>query len=44
MSAGTCHTTQVGAYAVEGHVPLEAIERLVSELPEVDGIVWPSVY
>jgi hypothetical protein len=27
----SCHTTEVDGYAVEGHVPLEAIERLLSE-------------
>lgn len=43
MSAWSCHTTQAGAYAVEGHVPLEAIERLLSELPEIDGIALPGM-
>ncbi len=34
----SCHTGQIGGYAVEGHVPLEAIDRLLTERPEVDGI------
>jgi len=42
-SAWSCHTTQVGGYAVEGHVPLEAVERLLSERPKVDGIALPGM-
>ena len=34
----SCHTGQIAGYAVEGHVPLEAIDRLLTERPEVDGI------
>ena len=33
-----CHTSLVDGYVVEGHVPVEAIERLLSERPAVDGI------
>lgn len=29
----SCHTTTVGGYAVEGHVPLEDVQRLLSEKP-----------
>jgi hypothetical protein len=29
----SCHTTIVGAYAVEGHVPLDAVQRLLVEKP-----------
>jgi hypothetical protein len=34
----SCHTGQIAGYAIEGHVPLAAIERLLTERPEVDGI------
>lgn len=34
----SCHTSVVDGYVVEGHVPLEAIERLLSERPDIDGI------
>jgi len=34
----SCHTTQVGGYVVEGHVPAEAIKRLLAERPNVTGI------
>lgn len=43
MSAWSCHTTVIEGYAVEGHVPLEAIERLLDERPEVDGIALPGM-
>ena len=33
-----CHTSVVDGYVVEGHVPVEAIDRLLSERPAVDGI------
>ena len=34
----SCHTAIVDGYIVEGHVPLEAIERLLAERPAIDGI------
>lgn len=33
-----CHTSVVDGYVVEGHVPVEAIHRLLSERPAIDGI------
>lgn len=33
-----CHTSTIDGYVVEGHVPVEAVERLLSERPELDGI------
>lgn len=33
-----CHTSLMDDYVVEGHVPVEAIDRLLSERPAVDGI------
>ena len=33
-----CHTSVVDGYVVEGHVPVEAIDRLLLERPAVDGI------
>ena len=29
----SCHTATVGDYVIEGHVPLDAVRRLVSEKP-----------
>ncbi len=33
-----CHTSVIDGYVVEGHVPVEAIDRLLSEQPDLDGI------
>jgi len=33
-----CHTAQIGDYAIEGHVPADAIKRLLLERPEAAGI------
>ncbi len=35
---GACHTVLMGGYAIEGHVPFAAVERLFEERPDVDGI------
>lgn len=35
----SCHTTLVGAYAIEGHVPMEDVARLLRERPSgIKGI------
>ena len=39
----SCHTTVVGGYAVEGHVPLKVIERLLAEKPPIRGISLPGM-
>jgi hypothetical protein len=39
----SCHTAKVGPYVVEGHVPLEAIEKLFKESPKVTGIASPGM-
>src|SRR3989338_3517880 len=39
----SCHTTKVGDYFVEGHVPVEAIEKLMSEKPDIAGIALPGM-
>jgi hypothetical protein len=38
----SCHTTVVGDYFIEGHVPIEAIDKLLSEKPLIDGIALPG--
>jgi hypothetical protein len=38
-----CHTAEIAGYVVEGHVPFEAIERLLEERPEIDGIAVPGM-
>ncbi len=34
----SCHTSVIGDYVVEGHVPLEAIEKLLDDKPAIAGI------
>jgi hypothetical protein len=39
----SCHTTEVGGYIVEGHVPVEAVQRLLKERPKIAGIAVPGM-
>jgi hypothetical protein len=41
--AASCHTAVVGGYAIEGHVPAEAIGRLVSDRPDAVGLALPGM-
>lgn len=34
----SCHTAVIGDYFFEGHVPLEAVNKLLEEKPAIDGI------
>jgi hypothetical protein len=39
-----CHTTEVGGYVVEGHVPFEAVAKLLRDKPKgVAGIAVPGM-
>ena len=39
----SCHTAVIEEYFVEGHVPVEAIWRLLDERPAIDGIALPGM-
>lgn len=39
----SCHTSVIGDYFVEGHVPQEAINKLLAEQPDIDGIALPGM-
>ena len=39
----SCHTTVLGKYFIEGHVPIEAINKLLKEKPDIDGIALPGM-
>ncbi|NOY35918.1 MAG: hypothetical protein GXP44_03340 [bacterium] len=39
----SCHTIAVGDYFIEGHVPMEAVEKLLKEKPSIDGIGLPRM-
>jgi hypothetical protein len=40
---GSCHTGQVGGYAIEGHVPAADIQRLLRERPRAIGLAVPGM-
>ncbi len=39
----SCHTASAGQYFVEGHVPVEALKKLVEEKPLHRGIAVPGM-
>lgn len=41
-----CHTAVIGGeakYVLEGHVPLQAVEKLMTERPDIRGIATPGM-
>lgn len=38
-----CHTTLIGGYVVEGHVPVDTLNRLLTEKPAIKGISLPGM-
>lgn len=38
-----CHTAMIDGYVVEGHVPLDALAKLLEERPNVTGIAVPGM-
>ena len=39
----SCHTSVAGGYAIEGHVPLNAVKKLLATKPKVRGIAVPGM-
>lgn len=39
----SCHTSIIGKYFVEGHIPLEVVDKLLAEKPDLDGIALPGM-
>ncbi len=39
----SCHTAEIGGYFVEGHIPSEAIDKLMREKPDIAGIAMPGM-
>jgi len=39
----SCHTAELGDYAIEGHVPAGAIARLLAEKPAAQGLAVPGM-
>ncbi len=42
-NVASCHTAEVDGYLIEGHVPVEAIERLLAERPDAVGLALPGM-
>lgn len=40
---GSCHTARVQGYAIEGHVPVREIQRLLREKPQAIGLTVPGM-
>jgi hypothetical protein len=40
---GSCHTAKVGNYVIEGHVPADLIQKLLTEQPRVVGLAVPGM-
>jgi hypothetical protein len=40
---GSCHTAQIGSYAIEGHVPAADIRRLLREARPAAGLAAPGM-
>lgn len=40
---GSCHTARIENYTVEGHIPVEAIQKLLAEKPDALGIALPRM-
>ena len=39
----SCHTSLVGGYVIEGHVPADDIKRLLRERPAIVGLAAPGM-
>ncbi len=38
-----CHLTFVDNYVVSGHVPIEMVNRMLSERPDIKGVTLPGM-
>src|SRR5437660_1629662 len=38
-----CHISLMGGYVVGGHIPIEVVNRLLSEKPQIIGITLPGM-
>ena len=38
-----CHISLIGGYVVGGHIPMEVVNRLLSEKPQITGITLPGM-
>jgi len=40
---GSCHTALVQGYVIEGHVPVDLIQKLITEKPKLVGLSVPGM-
>lgn len=40
---GGCHTAKAEGYVIEGHVPVDAVQRLLAERPSIRGLAVPGM-
>jgi hypothetical protein len=38
-----CHISLIGGYVVGGHIPIEVIDKLLAEKPQITGITLPGM-
>ena len=39
----SCHTAEIAGYVLEGHVPADAVKRLLQEKPRAKGLAVPGM-
>lgn len=39
----SCHTSVIEGYFLEGHVPLEAVNKMLDEKPDIEGLMLPGM-
>jgi hypothetical protein len=42
-SLRSCHTSEIGGYVIEGHVPAADVKRLLATKPKATGIAVPGM-
>ncbi|WP_134496623.1 DUF411 domain-containing protein [Microvirga pakistanensis] len=43
QNLASCHTAEIDRYVIEGHVPADAIKRLLAEQPHARGLAVPGM-
>lgn len=38
-----CHTAKIGEYTIEGHIPADAIKKLLAKRPKIKGLAVPGM-
>jgi hypothetical protein len=42
-TAQSCHTAVADGYVFEGHVPLKAVQKVLTEQPDISGVAVPGM-